>query len=451
MDQQPLRVFVVDDEKILLTRLKKALTAEGYEVSTFSDAVTALESIKAKPPHIVITDVKMSGMNGIELLQRIKILSSSTEVIVITGFSSLDAAVEVTKKGAFYYLAKPFKLDDLKLILSKAAEKVKISFENERLRTEVQARRRYKQIIGQSPAMMQIFETIGKISQVDCSVIIQGESGTGKELIARALHRESPRADGPFIPFNCASFTEELMAHELFGHEKGAFTGANTIKAGLLETADGGTIFLDEVADMPLSMQVKLLRVLQERELLRVGGVNPVKIDIRVIAATNKDIKQLVEAGKFRNDLFYRLNVVFIEVPPLRERKEDIPLLVNHFIEKYNSTFKKKVKQADQGFLRLLLAYSFPGNVRELENIVERAVALTDQDTLTVRELPPDLSMLSITSVSENGILSLKDYENDYIRAVYNYTGNNQQQTAELLGISRTTLWRKLKELELIK
>jgi DNA-binding NtrC family response regulator len=450
MDRR-MRVFVVDDEKILLTRLKKALTAADYEVWTFSDPITALDSIKAKAPDIVITDVKMSGMDGIELLQRIKILSPSTEVIVITGYSSLDAAVEVTKKGAFYYLAKPFKLDDLKLILSKAVEKVKISFENERLRNEIQAKRRYKQIIGESPAMVEVFNTIAKIAKVDCSVIIQGESGTGKELIARALHRESPRAKGPFVPFNCASFTDELMANELFGHEKGAFTGATTIKAGLLETAGGGTLFLDEVADMPLSMQVKLLRVLQEHELLRVGGVNPVRIDIRVIAATNKDIKQLVEAGKFRDDLYYRLNVVFIETPPLRERKEDIPLLVNHFIAKYNAIFKKKIRQADQAFLHLLLSYSFPGNVRELENIVERAVALADKEMLTVRELPPDLNMLSITSVSENGILNLKDYENEYIRAVYNHTGNNQQQTAELLGISRTTLWRKLKELELAK
>ncbi len=448
---QPLRVFVVDDEKILLTRLKKSLSAEGYDVLTFSDPVAALASIKAKPPHIVVTDVKMSGMDGIELMQRIKTVSDFTEVIVITGYSSLDAAVEVTKQGAFYYLAKPFKLENLKLILAKAADKVKISLENARLRKEVYERRRYKEIIGDSPAMVEIFDTIAKISQVDCSVIIHGESGTGKELIARALHRESPRTAGPFVPFNCASFTEELMANELFGHEKGAFTGATSTKPGLLEAADGGTLFLDEVADMPLSMQVKLLRVLQEHDLLRVGGVNPISIDIRVLAATNKDIKQLVEAGKFRNDLFYRLNVVFIEVPPLRERKEDIPLLVTHFIGKYNAIFKKRIKKAGRDFLRLLLAYSFPGNVRELENIIERAVALAETDTLTVRELPADLNMLSITSLSADGILSLKDYENDYVRAVYEYTGHNQQQTAELLGISRTTLWRKLKELDLIK
>ncbi len=447
--EQRLRVMVVDDEKILLSRLKKTLTAEGYEVAVFSDPQAALASIKARPPHVVITDVKMPGLDGIELLQRTKAISDCTEVIVLTGYSSLDAAVEVTKQGAFYYLAKPFKIDALKLILAKAADKVGLALENVRLKEEVHQRRRFREIVGSSPAMQQIFSVIDKVARVDCSVIIQGESGTGKELIARALHHESPRKNGPFVPFNCASFTEELMANELFGHEKGAFTGAVSEKPGLLETADKGTLFLDEVADMPHSMQVKLLRVLQEKTLLRVGGVRPLRIDIRVIAATNKDIKQLAANGEFREDLFYRLNVVYLEVPPLRRRKEDIPLLVAHFIDKYNRIFAKKIKEPDRDFLQLLLAYSFPGNVRELENIVERAVAMAESDILTVRELPPDLSMLQIASVASDGILSLRDYESDYIRAVYKYSGNNQLRTAELLGISRTTLWRKLKEMGL--
>ena len=448
---QPLQIVVVDDEKILLMRLKKSLEADGYEVATFSDPLSALESIMAKPPHILITDVKMKGMDGVELMKRTKIISDLTEFIIITGYSSLDAAVEVTKKGAFYYLAKPFKLDALKLILAKAADKVRIAIENENLRKKIQQRRHFKGIVGASPPMLNIFDTIAKISKVDCNVILHGESGTGKELIARALHDKSLRSDGPFIPFNCASFTEELMANELFGHEKGAFTGADKAKPGLLEMADKGTLFLDEVADMPPSMQVKMLRVLQEHNYLRVGGLKPVNIDIRVIAASNKDIRKLAETGEFRNDLFYRLNVVFLEIPPLRERKEDIPLLVNYFIEKYNASFNKAIGEANQDFLRLLLSYSFPGNVRELENIVERAVALAETDRLTVRELPPDLTMLSITSMSGEGILNLKDYENNYIKAVYNHTNQNQQKTSELLGISRTTLWRKLKELNLIK
>ena len=449
--QEQLRVFVVDDEKILLARLKKVLTAEGYEVSTFTDPLSALDSFKARPAHLVITDVKMRAMDGIELLQRLKAISEHTEIIVITGYSSLDGAVDVTKKGAFHYLAKPFKIEALKALLRQAADQVRLSLDNIRLREQVQGRRRFGEIIGDSPGMLQVFEMIDKVAGVDCSVIIHGESGTGKELIARALHRESPRRNGPFVSFNCASFTEELVANELFGHEKGAFTGATETKAGLLETAHKGTLFLDEVADMPMPMQIKLLRVLQERKLLRVGGVRLIEIDVRVIAATNKDIKQMVDAGLFRHDLFYRLNVVYLEIPPLRQRKEDIPLLTIHFIDKYNKIFHRKVTGAHQEFLHLLFAYSFPGNVRELENIVERAVALAQSDKLSINELPPELKANQTTSDAgpAQGILPLRDYENDYIRAVYNYTEHNQVRTAELLGISRTTLWRKLKELGL--
>jgi len=449
MDEK-LKVFVVDDERILVERLDKALSADGYEVYTFTEPLEALEAFKEKSPHLVITDVKMRGMDGIELMQRIKGMSDTAEVIVITGYSSLDAAVEVTKKGAFYYIAKPFKLEQIKLVLSKAAEKVRVALENARLKGEIFERRKFSEIVGESQGMLDIFSVISKVSKVDCNVLIQGESGTGKELVGRALHKEGDRTDGPFIPFNCASFTEELMANELFGHEKGAFTGAAMMKPGLLEMASAGTLFIDEVGDMPLSMQVKLLRVLQEREFMRVGGLNPIKIDVRVIAATNKDIKKMVETGAFRNDLFYRLNVVYVEIPPLRERKEDVPLLVSHFIKKYNAIFKKRVKGASQDFLKVLLGYSFPGNVRELENIVERAVALTDKEKLALEDLPPDLNMLSITSLESDGMLSLKDYESDYIRTVYKFTGSNQQKTAELLGISRTTLWRKLKDMGLL-
>ena len=445
--KQRLKIFVIDDEQIILSRLKKTLSSDGYEVQTFSDPLAAMKAISASPPHLVITDVRMSGMDGIELLQRTKATSASTEVIVITGLSSMDAAIEATKKGAFYYLPKPFSIEALKQVLQKASEQVRNSLAQAHLREKSYEQRRFREIIGECEAMRKIYALIAKIAQVDCSVIIHGESGTGKELIARALHQDGPRAKGPFVPFNCASFTEELMANELFGHEKGAFTGATSTQAGLLESADGGTLFLDEFADMPPSMQVKLLRVLQERRLLRVGGVKQIEIDLRVIAATNRDIKRLVESGEFRQDLYYRLNVVLIEIPPLRQRKEDLPLLIVHFIDKYNRIFNKQIKDTSHDFLRLLLAYSFPGNVRELENIIERAVALAESNTLTVKELPPDLNALSITPLASEGIVSLRDYENDYILAVYKLSGHNQVLTAELLGISRTTLWRKLKEL----
>ena len=447
--EEKLKVIIVDDERILVDRLERSLKAEGYEVRAFTDPLPALDAVKADPPHLVITDVKMRGMDGIELMQRIKAVSDIIEVIVITGYSSLDAAVEVTKKGAFNYLAKPFKMEQIKLVLMKAAEKVRVSVENERLKAEVKQRRSFTEIVGESVGMRAVFDSIEKVAKVDCNVLIEGESGTGKELVARAIHRESPRKDGPFVSFNCASFTEDLMANELFGHEKGAFTGATDLKQGLLEVAGDGTLFLDEVGDMPMAMQVKLLRVLQEREYLRVGGLKPIRIDVRVIGATNRDIKRLVDEGKFRHDLFYRLNVVFMEIPPLKERKEDVPLLVRHFIKKYDSIFGKKVKDASGDFMKVLLGYSFPGNVRELENILERAVALADADTLGLIDLPPDFGVVT-TTTSPEGVLSLREHEGDYIRAVYRFSGGNQLKTAELLGISRTTLWRKLKDMGLL-
>lgn len=447
--KEAFRVFVVDDEKIVLSRLKRVLTKMGLAVELFESPRAALEAMKARPPHLVITDVRMPGMDGLELLQRIKSSSEITEVIVMTGYASLEAAVEATKKGAFHYLDKPFELEQLKFIVGKALERVRLVMENARLKSALGERRRFREIVGESAAMREIFDTIDKVAKVDCNVIIQGESGTGKELIARALHHGSTRAGGPFVPFNCASFTEELMANELFGHERGAFTGAHEMKPGILESADKGTIFLDEFADMSQSMQVRLLRFLQEHTLLRVGGVREISVDARVIAATNMDIKELVESGKVRSDLYFRLNVVFIDVPPLRRRKEDIPLLILHFVNKYNGIFGKSVKGTDAGFLNILMGYSFPGNVRELENIMERAIALTEGDELTIRDLPSDFSMLSVTARPSEGLLSLREHEEDYIRAVYTYTGNNKQRTAELLGISRTTLWRKLKEMGL--
>jgi transcriptional regulator with PAS, ATPase and Fis domain len=298
--------------------------------------------------------------------------------------------------------------------------------------------------------MQKVFAAIDKAAPVNCNVLIQGETGTGKELVAMALHRGSVRRGGPFVSFNCASFSEELMANELFGHEKGAFTGASAMKPGLFETAHNGTIFLDELGDMPLAMQTKLMRVIQQREFMRVGGVTPIKIDIRIVGATNRNLKLMMDSGEFRSDIFYRLNVVFIELPPLRERKEDIPLLVRHFIGKYNTVFDRKVTKTTAAFLDALIAYSFPGNVRELENIVERAVAFANGDCLDSADLPPDLDLLRLAGNAEDEPHSLKEHESDYIKKIYSHAGGNQERTAELLGISRTTLWRRLKEMDLI-
>lgn len=437
--KKKIKVAVVDDEQIILSRLETALTAAGYEVTTFLDPLLALKAMSLDPPQLVITDVKMDGMDGIELLQRIKVISPTTEVIVITGFSSLDAAVEATKQGAFYYLAKPFKLEQLKLTLRQATEKAVLALENSALREQIYERRRFRELIGESNQMRKIYETIAKLSQVECHVMIQGEPGTGKELIAQALHQDSPRAPHPFTACNCTSLPEEQLALELFGSVDSG--------PGLLEKTGEGTLFLEEVDSLPPSLQQKLLRCVQNRILLREGGSEAIKIDLRVLAATTKDMKKLVENSEFRHDLYYRLNVVTIEVPPLRQRKEDIPLLVVHFLAKYNLIFKKEIKEASQDFMRLLLAYNFRGNVQELENIIERAVAIAESNILTSNELPPDLNILSITALAGEGILNLKEYEDDYIRAVYKFSGNNQQRTAELLGISRTTLWRKFKEM----
>lgn len=435
-----IKVVVVDDEEIIIDRLGTSLTAYGYEVTTFLDPLQALRAISNDPPQIVITDIKMEGMDGIELMQRVKAVSPTTEVIVITGFSSLDSAVEATKKGAFYYLAKPFKMDQLKLTLRQATEKALLALENSALREQIYERRRFRELIGESTAMRKIYETIGKISRVECHVMIQGEPGTGKELIAQALHKDSPRAHQPFIAYNCSGLNEEQLTAELFGTP-------GSSQPGLVEKSAEGTLFLEEVAELPLSLQTKLLHCLQDRALLREGESKPIKADPRVIGATTKEIKKLVDSGQFRHDLYYRLNVVTIEVPPLRQHKEDLPLLVVHFLEKYNRIFNKEVKEASQDFMRLLLAYNFRGNVQELESIVERAVALAESPILTSNELPPDLNILNITALAHEGILSLKDYEDDYIKAVYKFSGHNQQRTAELLGISRTTLWRKFKEI----
>lgn len=438
-----IKVVVVDDEEIIIERLGTSLSAYGYEVTTFLDPLQALRAISTDPPQIVVTDIKMEGMDGIELMQRVKAVSPSTEVIVITGFSSLDSAVEATKKGAFYYLAKPFKMDQLKLTLRQATEKALLALENSALREQIYERRRFRELVGESPQMRKIYETIGRISRVECHLMIQGEAGTGKELVAQAVHKDSPRSHQPFITCNCTGLNEEQLTAELFG-------STDSDQPGLVEKSAAGTLFLEEVADLPLSLQTKLLLCLQNRALLREGESKPIKADLRVIGATTKDIKKMVESGQFRHDLYYRLNVLTLEVPPLRQHKEDLPLLVVHFLEKYNRIFNKAVKEASQDFMRLLLAYNFRGNVQELESIVERAVALAESPTLTRNELPPDLNILSITALAHEGILSLKEYEDDYIRAVYKFSGHNQQRTAELLGISRTTLWRKFKEIGII-
>jgi len=436
------RIYILDDEIVTVRRLVQALTKDGYEVEGFISAGEAMARIADFPPEVLVTDVRLNDADGMEILQRVTILAPETKVILMTGYAAVDHAVQAMKAGAFHYLAKPFRLEELRNTISDALSYPGKSGNDLSDSGPID---RFSGIIGCSQVMQEIFKTIRQIAPLNCNVLIQGESGTGKELVAKALHSTSGRSQHPFIPFNCGAFSEELVANELFGHEKGAFTGAVSTKLGLLEAANGGTVFLDEVGEMPIPMQIKLLRVIQERTLLRVGGVAPVSINVRLIAATNRDIEKMIAAGEFRQDLFYRLKVVMINIPPLRKRQEDIPLLVEHFVSLIATQFGKPVPEIAADFLGALSSYTFPGNVRELQNIVERAVALSREPVLTGKDLPPDIFFTEIQPpVPEKNASHLKALEHEHITEVYRRTGFNQTETARLLGISRTTLWRRL-------
>jgi transcriptional regulator with PAS, ATPase and Fis domain len=336
-------------------------------------------------------------------------------------------------------------MSDLRLLVKRALDKVMLVKEKEALKEELFSQARPAEIIGNSKAMHEVFQLISKVAPLDCNVLIQGESGTGKEMVARALHRRSPRKHRPFVSFNCGGFTEELITNELFGHEKGAFTGAAETKIGLLEAANTGTIFLDEIGEMPVSMQVKLLRFVQERAFLRVGGVKPLPLDVRLLAASNRDFKEMVKSGTFREDLYYRLNVILITLPPLRSRPDDVPLLVRHFLNKCSHALGKEVQSMSSEALAILKHYPFPGNVRELENIIERAVALSDDNEIIARDLPSDLRELSMSSLETQSYMTLEEKEKRYIQEVLNKTNQRKNLAAEILGLPRTTLWRKMK------
>ncbi|MDA8164337.1 MAG: sigma-54 dependent transcriptional regulator [Desulfobacteraceae bacterium] len=443
------RIFVIDDEVITVKRLTHALGQDGYAVEGFVTAREALQEVRKDPPAVIVMDVRLQDADGVDLMQRIHALAPATAIILITGYASIGQAVAATKKGAFQYLEKPFRLQDLREAIREALLQRQQEEQKDRLREELSRASRFGEIIGVAPAMRAVFKTIARVAPVDCNVVIIGESGTGKELVARSLHANSPRAGRPYVSFNCGAFSEELIANELFGHERGAFTGAMSTKLGLLETANGGTVFLDEIGEMPLAMQVKLLRVLQERTFMRVGGVKPLPLDVRLICATNRNIDKMIAAGELRQDFYYRLKVVTIELPPLRQRREDIPALAAHFVRKAAKRFGKEPPALVPAFLEALAAYPFPGNVRELENIIERAVALNENDTLDLDDLPPDLMLAGPEQAGGETTPLLKKLERDHIFEVYRETGYNQSETARRLGVSRTTLWRRLRDFHL--
>lgn len=442
------RIVVVDDEPLALKNLRRILENEGYRVSTFNNPLRALKRLKEEHCELIISDIKMPYMDGLALLNQAKRLVPNIGVILITGYATLEGAVEATKLGAYHYLAKPFTPGQVRKLVKQALKDKYLMDESARQEKGQGSSGLGPVIIGQSPKMVQVSEVIRQIAPAECNVLIMGESGTGKELVARAIHAQSARTRGPFVAFNCGAFSEELIANELFGHEKEAYTGAISRKQGLLETANGGTIFLDEVGDMPLSMQIKLLRVIQEREVIPVGGTRPTALDIRIIAATAKDLKVAVNEGAFRQDLYFRLNVVSIVLARLAERRQDIPLLVYHILGKFRRRTKKKAKAISREAMTILENYAFPGNVRELENILERAVAMCQGEVIQVHDLPPDLAEVELYSYNRAGraLLNLEELEQDYIRHILQLTGGVRTRAAEILGIDRASLWRKMKK-----
>ncbi|RJQ51359.1 MAG: sigma-54-dependent Fis family transcriptional regulator [Nitrospiraceae bacterium] len=447
MEHKP-KILIVDDEPISLRSLVNAMQKEGYAVTGTSKGQQALKLIEEQGVDVVLTDLKMEKVDGMQILKKCRELYPDTEVIMITGYATVQTAIQAIKKGAYDYIAKPLKLDEVRRVVREAIEKVKLKKENAQLREQLEKFEGRVKVITQDPHMQRLLETSRQIAPTDCNILLGGESGTGKEMFARYIHFNSARAEGPFFAVNCGAFTKELLSNELFGHEKGAFTGATAEKKGLIEMASGGTLLLDEITEMPPSMQVKLLRVIQEKEVLRVGATKPLKVDVRFIAATNRDISDAIKSGNFRQDLYFRLNVVSIRIPPLSERKDDIPFLSYYFLKKYAALMKKDISDISQDVLAVLMNYDFPGNVRELENIIERGVALSNSSTIEMAHLPEDLKELSIRTFrkKEGNIPSLEEQEMSYIRWVLKEVGGNRTVAAEILGIDRVSLWRKLKK-----
>jgi len=442
------RILVVDDEAIARDNMAYILNKGGHEVLTAEDGEAAVALIEEQEVDLVLTDLRMRGRDGLAVLASAKKLWPETEVIVVTGYASVDSAVEAMQKGAYHYLAKPVKMDEMLALVHKALEKRGMRREISELRRQVSAGSGVNRILGRSAMTRLLRETISQVAQLDCNVLILGETGTGKELVARTIHELSPRGSRRFVAFNCGAFTEELIASELFGYEKGAFTGAGQMKKGLLELADGGTVFFDEVGELSLPMQVKLLRVLQERAVMRVGGTAEIPIDVRILAATNKNLRKEAEEGAFRLDLFYRLDVLTIQVPSLAERKEDIPLLVNHFLAKHSPS-AAVVPRLSRELGERLQEYAFPGNIRELENIAQRL--LLQADGAPVIE-PVHLveEMQQITSVpgqveTERDWPTLAEKEKRYILEVLDEVEGNKSKAARILDIDRVSLWRKIK------
>ncbi|MCK4352218.1 sigma-54-dependent Fis family transcriptional regulator [candidate division WOR-3 bacterium] len=445
------KILIVDDESVLRETLSDWLQKESYNTETAITGEEAIEKNKNNKFDIAIVDLKLPGIDGIEVLRRLKKMNPEMPVIIITAYASIETAVEAMKQGAYDYFVKPFNLEEVSLVIKKIIEHQKLITENIALREQLRERYSFENVIGKSQKMQEIFKLIEAIADSNSTILIQGESGTGKEIIARAIHQRSSRANRPFITVNCAAIPENLLESELFGYEKGAFTGAIQTKKGRFELANGGTLFMDEITDMKPNTQVDLLRVLQEREFRRVGGGKLIPIDVRIITSSNKNIEEEVASGNLREDLYYRLNVISIQLPPLRERREDIPLLVQHFLKKYSKKTNRVIKGMSKEALELFTRYNWPGNVRELENVIERAVILGKDEFLMPNDLPRIIKEVKKDKPHYPPNKSLGEVEKEYITNVLQETGWNLSKTAKTLKINRTTLYNKIKKYKIKK
>jgi DNA-binding NtrC family response regulator len=443
------RVLIVEDEDLMRELLARILAGENYRIQQASSGEEALKFLQEHPVDLILTDLKLKGMNGLQLLSEARALDPEIVVIIMTAYASVETAVEAMRKGAYDYITKPFINDEIRVMLRRALNERHLSQENRHLKRELRERYRFENIIGNSEAMQRVYRLIEKVASISSNVLIVGETGTGKELVARAIHYNSERAERPFIAVNCGALTESLLESELFGHIKGAFTGAITNREGFFRKADKGTLFLDELSEVSPGLQVKLLRAIQEREVIPVGGREPLKFDVRFIAATNRKLEEEVRKGTFREDLFYRINVIAIQLPPLRQRQEDIPLLVHHFLLKYAERLGKASMKMSREAMHVLVNYGWPGNVRELENIMERTVALCESDTIAPADLPEKLTQVKIAIRDlDDYQMTLEALEEQHIKRVLQRVEGDKVKAAQILGINLSTLYRKLARYE---
>lgn len=448
---ETIQILIIDDDDAIRDSMRQVLKKEGYQIRDAKDGQEGLALFQKESFHLVFLDLKLPGVNGLHVLRQMKYASPETPIVIITGFGTIESAVDAMKIGAFDYMSKPFTPEGLRLSVRKALDGRKMTLENLYLRSELKAKSEFDMVVGTSRAMQKVLDVISQVSPTETTVLITGESGTGKELIAREIHNHSLRHDAPFVVVDCGALVETLFESELFGHVKGSFTGAHETKHGRFEVADGGTIFFDEISNISLNIQAKLLRVIQEREVTRIGSTRPIKLDIRILAATNENLAHTVAKGTFREDLFYRLSVVPILLPPLRERKEDIPPLAEHFLRKYNKKAKKNITDISPRAMKALTDYDWPGNIRELENTIERAVVLSKGNGIDLEDIMYHgiSAASSAFSYADGKFKPLEDVEKEYIQTVLRDHHGNRSKTAKILKIDRKTLWAKIKKYKL--